>query len=120
MIRRPPRSTLFPYTTLFRSPRRRTHSFSRQWSHGGSAGHRHLEPSSATPSQACAGQGGRNRQVLWTNSLLSVCGTQDYALGHHAIAPEVPQGDEQLACQGDDHLLARAASVLGASFKPLG
>src|SRR2546428_2313388 len=24
MIRRPPRSTLFPYTTLFRSPRRRT------------------------------------------------------------------------------------------------
>ena len=83
-------------------------------------GHRHLEPSSATPSQACAGQGGRNRQVLWTNSLLSVCGTQDYALGHHAIAHEVPQGDEQLACQGDDHLLARAASVLGASFKPLG
>src|SRR5256885_6264577 len=25
MIRRPPRSTLFPYTTLFRSARRRTH-----------------------------------------------------------------------------------------------
>src|SRR3712207_7442866 len=25
MIRRPPRSTLFPYTTLFRSPRRRGH-----------------------------------------------------------------------------------------------
>src|SRR2546422_4172168 len=25
MIRRPPRSTLFPYTTLFRSPRRRRH-----------------------------------------------------------------------------------------------
>src|SRR2546429_7327490 len=25
MIRRPPRSTLFPYTTLFRSPRRRPH-----------------------------------------------------------------------------------------------
>src|SRR5256885_4192685 len=24
MIRRPPRSTLFPYTTLFRSPRRRS------------------------------------------------------------------------------------------------
>src|SRR3712207_8471535 len=29
MIRRPPRSTLFPYTTLFRSPRR----------HGGRDGH---------------------------------------------------------------------------------
>src|SRR2546430_8000368 len=27
MIRRPPRSTLFPYTTLFRSPRRRKRSF---------------------------------------------------------------------------------------------
>src|SRR2546425_6134884 len=26
MIRRPPRSTLFPYTTLFRSPRRATSS----------------------------------------------------------------------------------------------
>src|SRR2546430_13719997 len=26
MIRRPPRSTLFPYTTLFRSPRRRRHA----------------------------------------------------------------------------------------------
>src|SRR5258708_12399306 len=26
MIRRPPRSTLFPYTTLFRSPRRRSPS----------------------------------------------------------------------------------------------
>src|SRR3712207_8928631 len=25
MIRRPPRSTLFPYTTLFRSPLQRTH-----------------------------------------------------------------------------------------------
>src|SRR5436309_9989245 len=26
MIRRPPRSTLFPYTTLFRSPGRRVHA----------------------------------------------------------------------------------------------
>src|SRR3989442_9315169 len=26
MIRRPPRSTLFPYTTLFRSPARRPHA----------------------------------------------------------------------------------------------
>src|SRR5215813_15052092 len=34
MIRRPPRSTLFPYTTLFRSPRRRP---SRRGSRPGSA-----------------------------------------------------------------------------------
>src|SRR3712207_7236933 len=27
MIRRPPRSTLFPYTTLFRSPRHLTHRY---------------------------------------------------------------------------------------------
>src|SRR2546426_2358042 len=30
MIRRPPRSTLFPYTTLFRSPKRRGLSTSRE------------------------------------------------------------------------------------------
>src|SRR2546426_12823813 len=30
MIRRPPRSTLFPYTTLFRSPRDDRHAVSRQ------------------------------------------------------------------------------------------
>src|SRR5262249_25944519 len=52
--------------------------------------------------------------------LPSVCGTEDDALGHHAIADKVPQGDEQLASQGDDHLLAQARSVLGASSKPLG
>src|SRR5258708_27896781 len=39
MIRRPPRSTLFPYTTLFRSPRERTgYAFpartSRNWRRG--------------------------------------------------------------------------------------
>src|SRR2546428_9488623 len=39
MIRRPPRSTLFPYTTLFRSPRIATGSRS---------------PSEATPSRSCA------------------------------------------------------------------
>src|SRR3712207_8325973 len=44
MIRRPPRSTLFPYTTLFRSPKRRVPCWkSRSWSRdrrvwGGTAG----------------------------------------------------------------------------------
>src|SRR2546429_1104971 len=37
MIRRPPRSTLFPYTTLFRSPKGTTH----RWVPGG-APNRHL------------------------------------------------------------------------------
>src|SRR2546427_9574013 len=31
MIRRPPRSTLFPYTTLFRSRERQPHPDSRRW-----------------------------------------------------------------------------------------
>src|SRR5437764_3982661 len=38
MIRRPPRSTLFPYTTLFRSPRRREHT--RSLRHGADIGRR--------------------------------------------------------------------------------
>src|SRR5258705_9067394 len=41
MIRRPPRSTLFPYTTLFRSPgRRHTRSRRRTFGHTGRAGRR--------------------------------------------------------------------------------
>src|ERR1019366_10782376 len=44
MIRRPPRSTLFPYTTLFRSPRGR---LDRRGSHGwGGPGHRSEEHTS--------------------------------------------------------------------------
>src|SRR3989442_11275326 len=35
MIRRPPRSTLFPYTTLFRSPGRAGHPLRRHASRGG-------------------------------------------------------------------------------------
>src|SRR2546425_10477108 len=33
MIRRPPRSTLFPYTTLFRSPASRQHFLAACWDH---------------------------------------------------------------------------------------
>src|SRR5262245_64302985 len=61
----------------------------------------------------------RAETVRWCcASLPSVGWTQDDTLGHDAIADEVPQGDEQLARQGDDHLLARA--VLRVSFKQLG
>src|SRR4051812_50174017 len=34
MIRRPPRSTLFPYTTLFRSNRRQLNSLQNTWPYG--------------------------------------------------------------------------------------
>src|SRR2546430_11572973 len=40
MIRRPPRSTLFPYTTLFRSRTFRLESFDRRTSKKGPAGNR--------------------------------------------------------------------------------
>jgi hypothetical protein len=49
-----------------------------------------------------------------------VYGTEDDTLGHDAIAGEAPQGDQKLASQRDDDLLAQAAGVLGAGFKPLG
>src|SRR5215472_16707263 len=52
--------------------------------------------------------------------LPSVGGTEEDALRHDAVADEVPERDEQLACQGDDHLLAQAGRLLGACFKPLG
>src|SRR5256885_7709345 len=47
MIRRPPRSTLFPYTTLFRSPR------SAEWLDGRTARGPYLVP--------CPGRGSRQR-----------------------------------------------------------
>jgi hypothetical protein len=51
--------------------------------------------------------------------LPSVCGTEGDALGHHAIADEVPQGDQELARQSNDHLLAQAGCILGARAKPV-
>src|SRR2546426_1976239 len=45
MIRRPPRSTLFPYTTLFRSTVSLTPSTSRNWS---------ISPPGTTPARQCA------------------------------------------------------------------
>src|SRR2546422_7091086 len=42
MIRRPPRSTLFPYTTLFRSPRPPSRPRPRGLGARGRAGHRRL------------------------------------------------------------------------------
>src|SRR2546430_8807624 len=44
MIRRPPRSTLFPYTTLFRSARRHPLRFPRADRRAGAAAHAHHRP----------------------------------------------------------------------------
>src|SRR5262245_2628162 len=48
-----------------------------------------------------------------------MCGTEDDTLGRDAVSHEVPEGDEQLAREGDDHLLAQAGRVLSARSKPL-
>src|SRR6266542_4637146 len=55
MIRRPPRSTLFPYTTLFRSPRWRWSSPC-QDPPGQAAGRQHGRPPGADPHRAVAGR----------------------------------------------------------------
>src|SRR2546422_3063900 len=62
MIRRPPRSTLFPYTTLFRSPGR-----------GRDRGHRRLRGSGVCRRPRCdvdvrAGHGRRDRKSTRLNS----------------------------------------------------
>src|SRR5258708_32030341 len=57
MIRRPPRSTLFPYTTLFRS-------HARPWWRGGG-------PSGSSASSAGAGRGSDRRSEEHTSELQS-------------------------------------------------
>src|SRR3712207_7271613 len=60
MIRRPPRSTLFPYTTLFRSfrgARRRAAAGGR-----GPGGHRRLGGRHSGPEERRPGRGGRSEE----------------------------------------------------------
>src|SRR2546426_3439416 len=78
MIRRPPRSTLFPYTTLFRSPRRTGRRAAagdarrggrppaggpRPPARGGSGGHGTPDPGAPRPSRS-----GRDRKSTRLNS----------------------------------------------------
>src|SRR5688572_31212546 len=62
MIRRPPRSTLFPYTTLFRSACARRRE--RQVLHAHEGGHHTL----AAPGHACAGLSHADRKSTRLNS----------------------------------------------------
>src|SRR3712207_7120416 len=57
MIRRPPRSTLFPYTTLFRSRRGGRHELHRH--QGAPLGHVRPEPGRAGGGVAARGRGDR-------------------------------------------------------------
>src|SRR3712207_8885535 len=63
MIRRPPRSTLFPYTTLFRSAREFSHYSGAQgcaWN-----GHSLLSSASAPTEFAVASSGGAGRRLMY-------------------------------------------------------
>src|SRR3712207_7528190 len=76
MIRRPPRSTLFPYTTLFRSPLGMTHDPCPMGDRGARAGcpcHAHAppgpqEPAAARPGCARAPGGAADRKSTRLNS----------------------------------------------------
>src|SRR5436853_6839768 len=106
MIRRPPRSTLFPYTTLFRSRRRRIRR-------GHAAGHRgrELQRSIGQPMEPRL-QPGKNRlkPVLHFAVLLLIaaCATTPPA---PVVAP--PQGEDRYLV---DPRLGFAASPLDQRF----
>src|SRR5262245_1055390 len=99
-----------------KAPRRRTHSAqrhrSRRFRRDPATSNRHRQPVTSCE------QGPKPSEVFLDRALPSVRRTEDDTLGHDAVAHEVPQGDEKLARQGHNHLLARGAGVLGANFKP--
>src|SRR5256885_8362505 len=64
MIRRPPRSTLFPYTTLFRSPGKAAQAFAPGW------GHHRLGPLHQRKAALLLGRG---RSEEHTSELQSPC-----------------------------------------------
>ena len=98
------------------APKRRTHSVWRHQSHA-----RVRDPATSNRQSATRRKrANRAEAVMYASAILpSVCGTEGDTLGYHAIAHEVPQGDQELARQSDDHLLARAAGVLSAGSIPL-
>src|SRR5258707_7496726 len=80
MIRRPPRSTLFPYTTLFRSLRRSREERSRRGQERSGQHHAAHEPATRSPAGRQAGLPGSSR------------GTQ-----------ELPQGDRKSTRLNSSH-----------------
>src|SRR2546426_8456441 len=69
MIRRPPRSTLFPYTTLFRSPRGRPPDARQLPAHQGLLGHDDAEGGAGRPAPPSAS----SRSEEHTSELQSPC-----------------------------------------------
>src|SRR6266404_8175466 len=92
MIRRPPRSTLFPYTTLFRSrppgPRRRSRDGTTVYRTAGSRGHRRAWPRRAP--------GRDGPHPGWTTSTQRVVVEKGPRRAKHAPASEPERVDERL------------------------
>src|SRR2546430_11481814 len=100
MIRRPPRSTLFPYTTLFRSvtPHYETPRYSpapsTAYNHSAPAmeSHAHSAPSSPPPASSSSSQDRKSTRLNSSHSQISYavfclkkkhkCHTTDHALSH--------------------------------------
>src|SRR3712207_7322671 len=78
MIRRPPRSTLFPYTTLFRSRRKGADSVASEVTAAGASSSRSLR-SKASPARA-ARPGGSSRKIGRAHVLNSSHANISYAV----------------------------------------
>src|SRR2546427_803158 len=114
MIRRPPRSTLFPYTTLFRSRRRRTATRARRRPLP-SAGPRGAEPDAHT------GRRGAGAYAAYALGLLTLINLLNYtdrnvifALFEH-VKRELALSDQQLGWLGSAYVV-----VLSLAALPLG
>src|SRR3989441_10956206 len=110
MIRRPPRSTLFPYTTLFRSLRAANRVLSRQLAPedvaGSWAGVRALaiEPRSAAGSPSANTREYRFHEDPWAANFVSICGGKlttaralgeeltDYAIARLGVTASTREG----------------------------
>src|SRR5256885_11305362 len=74
MIRRPPRSTLFPYTTLFRSPGARVRRAQRLSPGGDGQCDEGVQGAGVLRAHACQGRGARSqRSEEHTSELQSPC-----------------------------------------------
>src|SRR2546430_10319225 len=90
MIRRPPRSTLFPYTTLFRSPARRSSSG------------RLLDPLTREPAEVVVGRAGplRRHHAGADRGLRRAGGAEDLALpGRSEEHTSELQSQSKLVCR---------------------
>src|ERR1051326_8195573 len=117
MIRRPPRSTLFPYTTLFRSPSCRARIGSRRQSMISSA--------DLVGSSAASSRSGEDTAEIQSNSFISysrfffndTATTEIYTLSlHDALPISLLQGAHRLAKAVDD--LERVSGRLERGKQP--